>query len=696
MKKQNLFFILFVLCLSLVFSFAGCNKSTDDNNVNNSSTYEYVHRDLPEPKYIKPATSFAAGTGTEVDPYQIATAEQLALLSDVVGDSETDASYRKAYYKLVADITINEGSSVTTWETSAPEFSWTPIGKTYYSFQGVFDGDGHTISGLYVNLDCDESSTSIGGLFADNDGIIKNVNVDNSYICISGLLKDIGAIAGKNGKDATISNCNVNAIIDCYDATCGGVVGENSGTVDNCKFLGSITEKREHSFTEIGGIVGQSSGKVINCTNNGTITSDKIAIAYAGGIVANLSDGTVENCINNGTVLCSNGKVPEDKSLDIYGNQVGGIVGKIYSSSIGGEEFQNKDIAVVNCTNNGDVSGGMSAAGVVAYAVNDGSKYFVKISNCTNNGKVICESKAAGIVADAGCKGAELTIENCKNTVDILDGQSAGIISQLQPTIGKVNIKNCTNTGNITASNIYTAGIIRSVNIFGDVDVSITVENCVNAGNITTPDNAGGIIGVVYGSATLSVSDNTSLKIVKCINKGEIYTYSSNAFIGGIVGGLGAKNISTEVTGCTNIGTLSVEDKAPSDETINSDKVMNLSRMCGGIIGRVGETLYLSTSADQGNEANINAENAVIKISDCYSNGEFNVPAEDKYKNYKGLNIWDNQIGGIIGNCSAADGFSFSVENCEYTNAERGLGTKKIYSDVGNEILDDETDAKLE
>lgn len=685
MKKYLSILLALILSLSLVFSFAGCDKNTDDSS-NGTSSYEYVYRDLPEPKYIEPATSFAAGTGTEEDPYQIATAEELAILSKVVGDSEADSSYRKAYYKLIADININDGTSAETWATSAPEYSWARIGQPVYSFQGVFDGNGHTVSGIYINIDSNSDTDFTGsfGLFGENDGVIKNLTIDNSYICISGFSEDFGALVGQNGKKATVSNCKVNAIIDCYDATCGGVVGNNKGLVENCEFFGSITEQREYSFTNLGGIAGQSSGKVINCTNNGTITSGKIAISYAGGIVADLSNGTVENCINNGTLSCGNGEVPENERLDTSGNQVGGIVGKIYSSTIGGEEFQNKDIAVINCTNNGEISGGMSAAGVVAYAVNDGSKYFVKISNCTNNGKVLCEGNLAGIVADARCTGAELTIENCKNTVDISDGQSAGIVAQLQPTRGKVNVKNCTNSGNITASNLYAGGIVRSIYIFGDINAVVTFENCVNTGKITTPEHAGGIIGIVNNTASLSVSDDASLKILNCTNKGEIYTHSSNSFIGGIVGGLGTKNLSTEIKGCVNSGTLSVEDIAPSDETVNSDKVMSLSRMCGGIIGRIGETLYLSTTADRGNMANIDAENAVIKISDCYSDGTFNVPAEDKYKNHKGLNIWDNQIGGIIGNCSAADGFSFSVENCEFTNAERGLGTKEIHTDVGN------------
>lgn len=327
----------------------------------------------------------------------------------------------------------------------------------------------------------------------------------------------------------------------------------------------------------------------------------------------------------------------------------------------------------------------MSAAGIIASANNSGSDYAVVVSDCTNNGTIISTGNQAGIIADAACSGKELTVSNCKNTASISNGFSAGIISKLTPSKGDVTIKDCLNSGDINASELYSGGVIRTLYLFGDIAANINISGCSNTGKIITPESGGGIIGFINSTATSSIADNAKFVISGCTNKGEIYTYSSNSYIGGIVGGFGVKGLSSEIKGCINSGTLSVEDKEPSSETINSDKIMNLSRMCGGIIGRIGETLYLSTSADNGDAKNVNCKNSVIKISDCYSNGKFNVPAEDKYKNKKGDCIWDNQLGGIVGNCSASEGYSFSVKDCGFANVERGLGTK-IYDDIAKSV----------
>ena len=88
------------------------------------------------------ADSFATGEGTEANPYQINTAEELALLAKKVNAGET--SYASAYYRLTADIVLNESLEDTPNE-------WTAIGTDTTPFTGTFDGDGHTISGIVIN-----------------------------------------------------------------------------------------------------------------------------------------------------------------------------------------------------------------------------------------------------------------------------------------------------------------------------------------------------------------------------------------------------------------------------------------------------------------------------------------------------------------------------------------------------------------
>lgn len=691
-RKKRVFSL--VLCLGIVLTLGGCGNqpSMSASSSVETATYEYHYRDLAEPVYIEAAEQFAAGSGTVEDPYQISSAQELAYMSNLVNEPEEGREYRKAHYKLIADIVLNEGDA-NAWSNEEPQYSWNPIGvQSYYNFEGTFDGAGYTVSGLYINTDCRKNETGDRyGLFGNSGGTIKNVNIANSYICVSGLSKEIGAIVGDNRSSGVVSSCTSSAIIECYDATCGGVVGANHGVVESTVFAGTINELRDYSYNSLGGVVGASYGKVLNCTNEGQINSGIAAADVVGGIVGRLGDGTVTNCTNNGIINCAMGEVPDDVDQDVSGARVGGIVGCAFSSKTGGE-YANKDILITTCVNNGEVLGGKAVAGIVSDANNNGSNYSVRIVDCTNSGKVANANNVAGIVALATCTGAELTVSGCRNTVDIADEQGGGIICDLTPRKGTVKILNCVNSGNISARNLYAGGIISRAYLFGDMESKTLIEGCSNTGKISTPITGGGIVGDVNGSGVVTVSPETAFKINKCTNTGEIYTQSSNAFIGGIVGGFGAKGISSEITNCVNSGSLSVEDVAPSAETIENDKVMNLARMCGGIVGRIGDTLYLSTSYDYGNASNVNAEDALLKISECYSSGTFNVPAEDKYKNHEGKNIWDNHLGGIVGNCSAADGYSFLVENCGYANIDRGLGTRE-YPDVGMKMLPEEIQA---
>ena len=112
------------------------------------------------PVTIEPAEAFAGGSGTAEDPFQIATAQQMALLAKVINQEydwdhldERDL-YQNGYYVLTADIVLNDTSNFVNWESEPPAYVWEPIGTRkhdsgYWDFEGVFDGQGPTISGLY-------------------------------------------------------------------------------------------------------------------------------------------------------------------------------------------------------------------------------------------------------------------------------------------------------------------------------------------------------------------------------------------------------------------------------------------------------------------------------------------------------------------------------------------------------------------
>lgn len=188
------------------------------------------------------AEKFAGGTGTESDPYQISNGAELAYLAQQV-NAGTNCSGE--YFKLTSDIQLNElddkGMPKVAEGQTGPH-PWTPIGNSSKKFQGTFDGDGHTITGLYIN-DTAAESYAYKGLFGN---IAANAKVQN--LIVTG---DITA----TGKTNRIAPQYV-----------GGIVGFNSGTVQNCGFQGSVSASKKNlaaSTNNNGGVVG--CGKATNC-----------------------------------------------------------------------------------------------------------------------------------------------------------------------------------------------------------------------------------------------------------------------------------------------------------------------------------------------------------------------------------------------------------------------------------------------
>ena len=109
--------------------------------------------------------SFAGGTGTADDPYQIATADDLLEFADKVNNQDQTS----AWAELTADIDLSEICSEEEGD------SWTPIGNEDHLYTGTFDGNGKTISGLNINND-------YRGLFGyvGNTGTVQNLSVSGS------------------------------------------------------------------------------------------------------------------------------------------------------------------------------------------------------------------------------------------------------------------------------------------------------------------------------------------------------------------------------------------------------------------------------------------------------------------------------------------------------------------------------------
>ena len=331
--------------------------------------------------------------------YQIYTADDLKEFAAIVnGTAEGIDQNTSANAKLMNDIDL---TSVCSEEEGV---SWTPIGNSYNNaYTGTFNGDGHTISGLYINRSADYQ-----GLFgylstdSDNTGTVQNLSV-------SGSVKGndyVGGIAGQN--NGNVINCAFSGSVS-GNSSVGGVVGYNSssGTVKNCYNTGAVSGSGNY----VGGVVGYNGGTVENCYNTGAVNSSSNQV---GGVVGyNDLGASVDNCYNTGAVNSS-------------GNRVGGVVGynvstvkNCYNTGavsgnryVGGVVGDNDGGRVENCYNTGEVSGldsgsGNSVGGVVGW--NDNGT----VTNCYNTGKVTGSSDYSYIGGVVGDNSGSGTVTGC-------------------------------------------------------------------------------------------------------------------------------------------------------------------------------------------------------------------------------------------------------------------------------------------
>jgi hypothetical protein len=271
---------------------------------------------------IGPVTSgFAAGSGTSVSPYEIATAQQMLRLNTFTTSGR--------YFKLTADITLPDNSYITS------------------RFDGTLYGYAHTVT---VNL------TSGTGLFAQtgSTAVVNSVVVDGNIFTADSY---VGGISGRN--DGTIVSCISAVTIQAHDNV-GGITGYNTGTVNRCSSSAAV-----YGGSYAGGIAGSNNGIVARCgatdegivvghdtaggavgrnMTNGSIANSyarlnvSVNTSYAGGL-AGTNAGTVINCYSIG---CPSGA-----------SNLGGLVGANSGGTVAAS-YYNTDTSYMSDTGKGE------------------------------------------------------------------------------------------------------------------------------------------------------------------------------------------------------------------------------------------------------------------------------------------------------------------------------------------------------
>lgn len=248
-----------------------------------------------------PGTIIATGSGTETDPYQISTAAGLKWFRDVVNGANSQTQNRGACAVLTADIVLDSNEA------------WTSIGYVYIPkygdlyfgspYMGTFDGQGHIIKGLYVDIKANNVYMAPTGLFGHaKDATIKNLTVTGRVL---GNRDDSGGIAG-TFEGGSIENCgNQCDVISEYDL---GYIGGIAGYIDSASVSGCYNTGKISGALTRGGIIGTTgSGTIRDCYNTGAVIGNpNSGGGYVGGIVGFNGSGDktpdISNCYNVGTV----------------------------------------------------------------------------------------------------------------------------------------------------------------------------------------------------------------------------------------------------------------------------------------------------------------------------------------------------------------------------------------------------------
>ena len=555
------------------------------------------------------ATAFAGGNGTAEDPYLIANGAQLKRFAAIVNGTNGMARNTAACGKLTADILLNDISNWTSWnESTAPANTWTPIGSITYRFSGTLDGDGHSVSGIYINITADYQGL-VG--FLDNGGTLQNLGVKASYIK-GGYY--VGGVCGYNR--GTVTNCYNTGNV-AGSSKVGGVCGENSGTVTNCYNTGSVT-----GGSEVGGVCGYNRGTVSNCYNSGSVTGTDIW--FIGGVCGGNAFGNVTNCYNTGSVtgtgdyvggVCGYNSATVTNCYYLIGTANSGIgSGSGEATAKTADEFQSGEVAWLlqgeqaeqvwgqnisfNPKDSYPVLGGLKVVqnGDGSYAnelKQDGDFYLIStadelrlFASMVNNGNPGISAKLTADIELNNTTGWEnwgnTPPANSWTPIGSEATQFAGTFDGQGHTVSGIFVNSSNNcqgffgaTNGATIINLHTTqGYIRGNGSVGGIVGNAeggSIEDCTNGCTIaSTGSSNGGIVGYGMGVQITGCTNNGPLvagqyqnggiagtvedsTIDRCVNNADI-TVADHA------GGIAAYNTNGTVSNCLNKGNVSTSN----------------------------------------------------------------------------------------------------------------------------------------
>ena len=380
-------------------------------------------------------------------------------------------------------------------EENSPNQGWQPIGVSSSKFQGIFDGNNHTISNLNINR---PSADGVGLFGYANGATFKNIVIDETTITGNG---DVGPVCG-NASSSTFSNCKVTATINAKGNMVGGIAGSASGTFTNNK----VTNTTINGNDNVGGIVGY--------TGNATFTSNDVSAMIGGknqvgGILGNSSS----NCsFDNNIVKCN-----------IVGvDNVGGLIGEIMQQ-------EKLSLKIKKCAFYGTIKAHSRVGGVIGLFYSFGN---CDISNCYS----ICDIQATGdriggiLGQKEGGYSASWSISNSYHSGNILGGVNVGGIVG---DANSVSITKCQSLGSVNA-NSHVGGVVGCISGNGKYYVyySQLKQNVALTTTLLSTNEVGRIYGIKGDYSTIGIlgssDDNLALSTMIVSKAGVVQEVNDN------------------------------------------------------------------------------------------------------------------------------------------------------------------------
>jgi hypothetical protein len=380
-------------------------------------------------------------------------------------------------------------------------YGWTPA-----NFTGIFDGNGHTISGLWVNSDLPNA-----GLFGKvNNGIIRNLSIELDDRGINGG-EYVGAVAGTITGNSVIDNVTVTGSVSGEGMYVGGIAGYvGSSTIVDSSSTGKVS-----GTNVVGGIVGRVyGGNITNSYSKGDVTGEKDAYGESGV-------GGIAGWASGGSIIFGS---HSEGNISGNGGLVGGIVGWVNGASVNGSY------------STGNIDGDYEVGGIAGHLNSFGNIY-----NSYSTGNVHGDNHSVGGIAGVVDKSSVVGSYSTGNVSGVHE-KVGGIAGDLH-TIGAI-VSDSYSTGNVNGEK-YVGGIVGEV-----YDSGTTITRNYAIGNVNGTTYVGGIVGRATDS---SITYNAA------INPLVVGTNFVNRVIGS--GGGTAGNIATNtLTGTfTDDGVLSHE-----------------------------------------------------------------------------------------------------------------------------------------